>query len=103
MVRKSIEVNEKNRITGGYPPSVLKKPIRLTKLRDAQRLLSRLITEFQTGSVDSQWAKSLCYLVISYVQVARDVEMEARIEDLERQIENMKTQNKDDRWNGVPV
>lgn len=52
-------------------------------MKDAQRLLSRLIHEFQKGTLDDRWAKTLCYLVTAYVSVAKDSELEERLRRLE--------------------
>ncbi len=62
------------------------KPIRISNLRDARRLLGRLIYEFQKGTIVNQDAKDLCYLVISFCQVLKDCEFEERITNLENQI-----------------
>jgi hypothetical protein len=64
-------------------PSLLGKPIRISKVRDARRLLGKLILEFQKGNIANQDAKDLCYLVTSYVNVAVQSDFEERLQQLE--------------------
>ena len=61
------------------------RPVRVRKLKDAKRLLSRLIVQLQAGTIAGQDAKDLCYLLSTFVQIVRDGELETRIERLERQ------------------
>lgn len=62
------------------------RPIRVNDLKSAKRLLSKLILELQTGALESPKAKDLCYLVTSYVNVYKIVDVEARILDLETRL-----------------
>jgi hypothetical protein len=75
---KRYEIKEDNK---GYPVGV---PIKVNKLKDGRRLLSRLIHQLQTGQVSGQVAKDLCYLLTTYVNVFRTAELEQRIEALEK-------------------
>jgi hypothetical protein len=65
---------------GSIPPFA-KKPIHSVK--DAQKMLARLIHAFQCGKVDGTEAKTLCYLLISYSQLVKDHDFEERIKALE--------------------
>lgn len=71
-------------------PLGYKNPIRISSVRDARRLLARLIREFQTGRVEDRWAKTLTYLVVSYVSVTRDSEIEERLQRLEEHLDKRK-------------
>ena len=82
MARKSQQSLENEAVSAPLPP-MPGRPVRVTKLKDAQRLLSRLITEFQLGNVESRWAKDLCYLVSTFVQVAKESDFEERLRQLE--------------------
>ncbi len=88
MARKSQQSLENEPVSTTLPP-MPGRPVRVTKLRDAQRLLSRLITEFQIGNIDSRWAKDLCYLLSTFVQVTKDAEIEARMTELEHRFEKI--------------
>ena len=66
--------------------TLLGKPVKIRQLKDAKRLLSKLITEFQKGTINGRAAKDLTYLVISFVQIAKDIDLEDRIQALEDQI-----------------
>lgn len=59
------------------------RPIRVRSIKHAKRLLSRIITDFQRGEVSDQNAKTLCYLLISYVTITRDYDFEQRITKIE--------------------
>jgi hypothetical protein len=47
-------------------------------------LLSKLIAGFCRGEIDGDNAKTLCYLLVSWVNIARDSDLEQRIEKLEQ-------------------
>lgn len=79
---KSLKVISLPQVSEGYPPS-LGKAIKINTVKDAKRLLSRLIYGLQTGTIGNQLAKDLTYLLISYVNICRDVEFETRLKDLE--------------------
>jgi hypothetical protein len=53
---------------------------------DAKRTLGRLILAFQQGAIESQAAKTLCYLLVSFSAICKDHEMEKRIDELEKRI-----------------
>ena len=80
-------VNQLKVIDGGNAcgeiPPYAKKPIR--NVKDAKKMLSKLIHAFQMGKVMSDQAKTLCYLIISYVQIIRDADFEERLIKLEQQ------------------
>ena len=67
----------------GGTPHLIGRPVRLKTVDDARRLLSRLILEFQRGTIDDKKSKCLCYLVVSYVDVATQTDFEDRIKALE--------------------
>ncbi|MEO8232965.1 MAG: hypothetical protein ABI638_11825 [Ignavibacteriota bacterium] len=48
--------------------------------------MSKLIYDLQTGAIENQTAKDLTYLLISYVNLFKQYEMEKRIEEIEKQI-----------------
>jgi hypothetical protein len=59
------------------------RPISITDARGAKRVLGRLIKRFQEGTVDSTFAKTLCYLLMSYVNINNSETLESRIKQLE--------------------
>lgn len=65
------------RVDGNAPPSI-------RSLADATALLSDLITEFRGGGISERNAKTLCYLVISYISAYKDSAIESRLQVLER-------------------
>jgi len=65
---------------------ILGRPIRIRSIEDARRLLSRLILEFQKGTVENRNAKDLCYLVISFVNIVSQSEIENRLAEIERRL-----------------
>ncbi len=68
----------------GYPPR--RRAIRIKSISDARRLLSRLIFQLQGEEIESRFAKDLCYLAISYVNIARDSDIESRLDELEQKV-----------------
>lgn len=68
------------------PQPLLETNIKVTNLKSAKRLLSKLISKFISGGIINQDAKDLAYLVSIYVSVVKDAEIEERIKKLEEKI-----------------
>ena len=60
------------------------RPVKISTARDAKRLAARLIHGFQEQTITSQDAKDLMYLIISYIQIVRQTEIEDRLNALEK-------------------
>jgi|GEM_PF-2558234 len=89
-VRQFVE-NKTDELT--YTGSIagkIEKPIKIVSITSAKRLLSKLIYKLQTGEISGQNAKDMCYLLISYVNMIKDIELEKRIEEIEERIKNEK-------------
>jgi hypothetical protein len=67
-------------------PSLAERPIRIRTLRDARRLMGRIIVAFQRGEIGGRDAKDLAYLISVYVQVAKNADLEDRIINLENKV-----------------
>ena len=67
-------------------PPLLQKPIRVSKLKDAKRLLSRIIYEFQLGTVTGRDAKDLTYLISQFIVACKEIEFDERIKLIEQKI-----------------
>ena len=67
-------------------PPLLVKPIRVNTIKQAKKLLSRLIWQLQTEEIKSQKAKDITYLLSVFLTVIRDSELEERIKTLEERI-----------------
>lgn len=79
------EQNTENQVSKREPFKG-KMPVRVSKPKDAKRLLSRLIYQFQTGEISSRDAKDLAYLVSVYIAVVKDTELVERLENLEQKL-----------------
>jgi len=64
--------------------SVMEKPVRVKNLKDAKKLLGRLLVAFQRGEIGGRDAKDLAYLLSVWVQIVKDVELEERLKNLEQ-------------------
>ena len=62
------------------------KPGRLTNLKDAKRMCSRLIRGFIKGEVNGNDAKTLSYLLSTYVTIAQGSDLEQRLDELENKV-----------------
>lgn len=80
MKQKSLQVIDTKTFSEGYTP------IKVTNLKSAKRLLSKLIYELQFKRIDSQAAKDLTYLLVSFVNIFKNYELEKRLEELESKI-----------------
>lgn len=56
---------------------------RIRTAKDAKKILGRLISSFTRGEVASDDAKTLAYLLSTFVQIHAAVEIEERLEALE--------------------
>lgn len=74
---------DNKQVSPSHPPKGT-RPMRVRNNQDARRLLGRLILQLQTGAIENRLAKDLTYLLISYVQIARESDLEVRLEELER-------------------
>ena len=70
------------------PLSLKEKPIRVKNLKDAKKLISRLLVAFQREEIDGRNAKDLAYLLSVFIQICKDVELEDRLTKLENNIDN---------------
>ena len=52
-------------------------------VNQARRLLSKLIAALYRGEVDDVRARTLCYLLINFVTICKDTDLEERISRLE--------------------
>ena len=89
-IKQYIE-NKKDALT--YTDTIagkIEKPVKVTKISDAKRLLSKLIYKLQTGEIEGQSAKDMTYLLISYVNMIKDMEFEERLKQLEERTQNEK-------------
>lgn len=80
---KKPQKTEIKKVSAGYTPA---NAIKVTNLKQAKRLLSRLIYDLQTGVIENQTAKDLTYLLISYANVFKQYEIEQRIDLIEKQM-----------------
>lgn len=82
---KTPQKTKLKKVKGNY---TLSNPIKVTSLKQAKRLLSKLIYDLQTGMIENQTAKDLTYLLVSYVNVFKQYEIEKRIDEIEKRIDD---------------
>jgi len=63
--------------------SVYPLPRRIKSLNDVRRLISRLIPELRAGTLESKDARTLTYMLITYVRVFKESDLESRVQELE--------------------
>jgi hypothetical protein len=66
---------------------LIKHRAKIRDISDAKNLLSKIISEFMKGNLQNQEAKTLCYLLINYVSICKDSDLEARLHEIESQLE----------------
>jgi hypothetical protein len=72
------------------PIPLIPGKIRLTNIRGARRILSKLIAGFINNEIWDTNARTLTYLLSSYVAMTRDSDIESRLTELETIIEKEK-------------
>jgi hypothetical protein len=80
------------RCTGELPAGKVEKPIKVNKIADARRLLSKIISKLQTGEIKGQDAKDMTYLLINYVRIFKDEEFEKWLSELEEKMKEYKSE-----------
>ena len=65
------------------PRSLKEKPIKVKNLRDAKKLLARILVAFQRDELAVRQAKDLAYLLSVYVSIVKDSDLEERLRILE--------------------
>ena len=65
---------------------VQERAIVVRNIKDAKRLMSRLIHLVQIGRITSRQAKDLTYLLTMYVNISRVADIEERLGDVEEKI-----------------
>ncbi len=58
--------------------------VRIRDIRSCKRLLGRLIVQLQKGEIGETTAKTLCFLLTSYAQIASASDFEERLAKLEK-------------------
>lgn len=71
----------------GTPPGAM-RPVFVRDIRGAKRLLGRLIVQFQRGTVDSQKARTMAYLLSTFCEICNHSDIEGRIKLLEERVKN---------------
>jgi hypothetical protein len=80
-------------VTETTPPislPIIPGTIKLNNIKGAKRILSRLISGFIKNEVSDSKAKTLCYLVTSYVTIVKDNDFENRLQLLESTLQGDK-------------
>ena len=77
------KTDNKNTASDGLA-SLIPKSKKILKPKDVQRLMSKLISGFCNGSIKSDEAKVLTYLCSQYISIYQTVELEKRIDTLEK-------------------
>jgi hypothetical protein len=68
----------------------LKTALRVSSIRDASRLMARVVYEFQRLNISSENAKTLAYLLQCYINSFRMAEIEDEVLKLEQAQERTK-------------
>jgi hypothetical protein len=77
----------KSEVSKGCPP-MFPRPIRITKAKDAKRLLSRMIYQLQTGEIEGRQAKDMTYLLVAFIQIEKEIVLEDRVKQIEQALES---------------
>jgi hypothetical protein len=71
----------------------IEKPIVVRNIKHARRLLSKLISKLQKGEIKGREAKDMTYLLISFVNIIKEEEIETKLNNLEMKINEMKSED----------
>jgi len=59
------------------------KPVKVYSLKQAKKLLSRIIYRYQLDEIEAQKARTLTYLLSIFIAVVKESDLEQRLESLE--------------------
>jgi hypothetical protein len=94
MKTKPLQEPENKEFIQTSPPFVLSGISVPKNIKDAKRILSKLISAFIKGEIEDQRAKTLCYLLNSFVMIIKENDFEIRLKLLETNMRGKKWQNK---------
>lgn len=83
MKQKQEQMQKSKGVTETSPLPLLSGTIAPRNIKDAKRILSKLISAFIKGEFEDNKARTLCYLLTQYVTITRDSDFEKRLEILE--------------------
>lgn len=86
-MKKNTKLIESQKDKGNTP---LVKAVKVRTIKDAKRLMSKLITGFQQGTIIGRDAKDMAYLLTVFLQIVKDFEIEKRIESIEQILKEQK-------------
>lgn len=92
---KKAEALKNKALTKSSPCGVTSRPVRVKRIQDARRLLSRLIYLYQLDQVTGEKARVLTYLVNSFIALWKDIELAGKIEELEKALKEKDTQKQE--------
>jgi hypothetical protein len=78
--------NIKNKEVTSNPTPLLVTSGGIRSLKGAKRLQSKLISEFIAGNIEDRKARTLCYLITTYINIIRDIEFEDRLKNIEQTV-----------------
>ncbi|MGA7721946.1 MAG: hypothetical protein WCA84_12330 [Ignavibacteriaceae bacterium] len=91
-VRQLIDNKELNLV---YTPRPIDEKtenvVRVSKISDAKRLLSKIIHKLQRGEIKGQDAKDMTYILINFVHILKEGELEAKINNLIKDMNILKS------------
>jgi len=64
----------------------LLKCSKVTNVKEARRLLSKIIECFCKGTLDNKDAKDLCYILSVFITVIKETEFDERLQALEEKL-----------------
>lgn len=76
----------KTKEVSGDPSPVISGTLKVRNLKQAKRAMSKLIESFVRGEVCSSDAKTLAYLVSTFIEVAQAADIEQRLSELEQKL-----------------
>lgn len=68
------------------PPPVLERPVKVNNVKQAKKLLSKLIYGLQTGEIEGRKAKDLTYLLSVFITIVKETEFDERLKELEKKL-----------------
>ncbi len=86
MTEKNLQLVQPERTSTDSPPLIAGKIPKVRSLKQAKRLMSKLISSFVAGEISANDSKTLAYLVSTFIEVAGAADIEQRLDDIEQRL-----------------
>ena len=76
-------MTEGEQLTGNPPPQPIHRAVRVRNVRDAKRLMTRILKQLQLDQISLEKGRAMAYVCSTFIRLHEGSELEDRIEKME--------------------